>query len=114
MTEESNGSATSAEAGTNSTSSAPPSNAPEAEAVGASTAAASAEPTARATPLVLDGWSCESFEWKTGHAIGRSATHLGSDFQLMRVVVTAGETGDSDPEQVPESVLSWLMRKEKP
>lgn len=107
-------SATSAEIGTDSMSSALPSNAAEGEVVDASTAEENSEPTG---PLILDGWSCENFARKTGHAVGRSATHMGSDFQIMRVVVTAGETGDSDPERIPESVLAWLMKpelKEKP
>lgn len=110
VTEQSNGSATSAATGTNSPSSVPPSNAPEAEAAGASTADANAVVTER-TPLIdLDGWRCESFEWRTGHAVARSATHSTSDFQIMRVVATAAEMGDSYPGEIPARVLEWLLK----
>lgn len=110
MTEQSNGSATSAATGTSSPNSAQPSNAPEAEAAAASTVAANAVVTERTPPIDLDGWRCESFEWRTGHAVARSATHSTSDFQLMRVVATAAETGDSYPEEIPARVLEWLLK----
>ena len=59
--------------------------------------------------IELDGWRCEDFTLRTGHAIGRSAQR--GDLQLC---LTAGETDGSEPAEIPAAVLRWLMTGELP
>jgi hypothetical protein len=64
--------------------------------------------TAATRVVTLDGWSCEDFSGQTGHAVGRSA-QLGD----LQVCLTVGEMDGSEPAEIPESVMGWLMRGER-
>lgn len=102
--------ATSAAAGSPSISSAETRGAAEAEPASAGAAepnAATNTPTR--SPLVLEGWRCESFEQKTGHAVARSA-QIGD----LQVCLTVGETDGSEPQSIPEAVQRWLLTGEAP
>jgi hypothetical protein len=96
MDESSSASASSAGSGSSS--------GPSASQGAASVVAPENAKTAATRAVTLDGWSCEDFSGQTGHAIGRSA-----QFGDLQVCLTVGETDGSEPAEIPESVLRWLM-----